>query len=208
MANELTYHSAANTGDTLYAQVENMVGQLWNGSAFEAPVSGSWATYDIAMSEQATSTGVFRATMPAASAGAYVFIVRKQAGGSPAVGDIVLGSSQVFGWDGSVITSIAAIKAKTDNLPTGVAKNVALSNFTFLMIDSADDVTPKTGLTVTAQISKDGAAFGNAANAVAEIANGFYKLDITQGEMNADIVCLKFTATGANQTSITMVTDT
>jgi len=106
MANELTFHSAANSGDTLYAQVENMVGQVWNGSAFEAPVHGNWATYDIAMSEQATSTGIFRAAMPAAAAGAYSFVVRLQAGGSPAVGDVVLGSSAVFSWSGSVVTEL------------------------------------------------------------------------------------------------------
>jgi hypothetical protein len=96
MANELTYHSAANTGDTLYAHVENMVGQLWNGAAFEDPVSANWADYDIAMAEQATSTGIFRATLPAgAAAEAYSFVVRKQAGGSPAVADIVLGSGRL-----------------------------------------------------------------------------------------------------------------
>jgi hypothetical protein len=106
MANELTYHSAANSGDTLYAQLENTVGQLWNGSAFEAPVSGSWTNYDIAMTEQATSTGIFRASMPAAAAGGYTFVVRKQAGGSPAVGDIVLGSSQLFYWDGSAVVNL------------------------------------------------------------------------------------------------------
>ena len=105
MSNELTYHSAANSGDTLYAHVENMLGQLWNGSAFEAPVHGNWGDYDIAMTEQATSTGIFRGNMPAAAAGAYCFIVRKQAGGSPAVSDIVLGSSPSFDWDGSVVVS-------------------------------------------------------------------------------------------------------
>jgi len=106
MANELTFHSAANSGDTLYAQLENMVGQVWNGAAFEAPVSGNWGDYDIALSEQATSTGIFRGAMPAAAAGAYSFVVRLRATGAPLVTDIVLGSSSVFSWSGSVVTEL------------------------------------------------------------------------------------------------------
>lgn len=99
-----------------------------------------------------------------------------------------------------------AIKAKTDNLPSGVKKNVALASFEFLMIGSSDHVTPKTGLTVTAQISKDGGAFANSTNSVSEVANGIYKISLTQAEMNADVITLKFTATGADQRTITILT--
>lgn len=108
----------------------------------------------------------------------------------------------------AVDTVVDAIKAKTDLQPSGVPKNVALSNFAFLMVDSTDHITPKTGLTVTAQISKDGAAFGAATNAVSELANGVYLIDYTQAEMNADIITLKFTATGADQRTITIKTST
>lgn len=46
----------------------------------------------------------------------------------------------------------------------GVKKNAALSAFEFFMVDSTDHVSGKTGLTVTAQRSLDGAAFGSCAN--------------------------------------------
>lgn len=46
----------------------------------------------------------------------------------------------------------------------------------FLMIDSADHVSAKTGLSPTVTISKAGAAFGSPAGAVTEIANGWYKV--------------------------------
>jgi len=101
---------------------------------------------------------------------------------------------------------IDAIKTKTDNLPSGVPKNVALSNFEFLMVDSADHVSPKTGLTVTAQISKDGGSFAACTNSVTEVGNGVYKINLTQTEMNADVITLIFTASGANQTTITFKT--
>lgn len=101
---------------------------------------------------------------------------------------------------------ITAIKAKTDNLPSGPAKNVALSNFAFLMVDSTDHVTGKTGLTVTAEISKDGGAFAGATNSATEIANGLYKINWTQAEINADIIILKFTAAGADQRTVVILT--
>ena len=39
------------TGSTLYAILLNSVGQIWNGSAFEAVNGANWATYDIALTE-------------------------------------------------------------------------------------------------------------------------------------------------------------
>jgi len=103
-------------------------------------------------------------------------------------------------------TVVDAIKAKTDNLPSGVPKNVALSNFEFLMISSTDHVSAKLGLVVTAVISKDGGAFAACTNAVSEISNGVYKINLTQAEMNADTITIMFTAVGADQTTITIIT--
>lgn len=46
----------------------------------------------------------------------------------------------------------------------------------FLMVDSADHLSPKTGLSPTVTISKNGAAFASPAGAVTELANGWYKV--------------------------------
>lgn len=46
----------------------------------------------------------------------------------------------------------------------------------FLMVDSTDHVTGKTGLTPTVTISKAGGAFAAPSGAVTEIANGWYKV--------------------------------
>jgi len=100
---------------------------------------------------------------------------------------------------------VDAIKAITDVLK--VKKNAALNNFTFMMVDSADHVTPKTGLTVTCQRSIDGGAFGNCTNATAtEIANGWYKVDLTDTDLNGTVIALKFTSAGADATNIMIVT--
>jgi len=76
-----------------------------------------------------------------------------------------------------------------------IAKNVALSNYIIYMVDSASRPDGKTGETVVVTISKDGAAFGSATNTPAtEVANGFYKIDLTQAEMNADSIAIRATA--------------
>jgi hypothetical protein len=85
-------------------------------------------------------------------------------------------------------------------------KNVALSNFAFVMLDSADNVTPKAGLTVTAQRSLDGAAFAACANAVTELSNGIYKINLDDTDTNGLVVVLRFTATGAADRTITVLT--
>jgi len=90
----------------------------------------------------------------------------------------------------------------------GIEKGVNLDNFTFLMVDSTDHVTPKTGLTVTGSISKDGAAFASLTNAVSEVGNGVYKVNLDgSGDLDIDFGCLRFTATGADARYISFKTE-
>lgn len=88
----------------------------------------------------------------------------------------------------------------------GIAKGQAWSNHTFAMVDSTDNVTPKTGLTITTYVSKDAAAFGAIAGTVAEISNGIYQLDATAADMNADTLIFRFTATGASDSFVVVQT--
>lgn len=88
----------------------------------------------------------------------------------------------------------------------GFKKNTAITDFEFLLVDSTDHVTPKTGMTVTATRSLDGAAFGACANAVAELSNGIYVIDLAAGDLNANIVTFRFTAVGADDRYVTIKT--
>lgn len=106
----------------------------------------------------------------------------------------------------SVSADVAAVKAKTDNLPDGVKKNTALLNFTFLMVDSADGKTGKTGLAITAQRLIDGGVFAACANTAAEVSYGLYKIDLAASDLNGDVVTLRFTATNAIDRDITILT--
>ncbi|MBN1849987.1 MAG: hypothetical protein JW932_15550, partial [Deltaproteobacteria bacterium] len=101
---------------------------------------------------------------------------------------------------------LALIKAKTDSLPSGVKKGVALENFPFLMVSSEDHVTPMPELEVTGQICKDNGTWASLTNDIVVIGSGAYRVSFTETEMNADVISLKFTADGADQRMITIVT--
>ena len=96
----------------------------------------------------------------------------------------------------------AAITALTE---AGIKKNAALSGFTFYMTDSTNHVA-STGLTVTAERSLDGAAFAACANAVTELSDGCYSIDLATTDLNGDVVVLKFTATDTDDLVITIRT--
>jgi hypothetical protein len=104
---------------------------------------------------------------------------------------------------GNLPTDIAAIAA---DLPGTVTKNVALANFPFYMVLSADHVAAATGKSVVATRSIDGAAFAPCANAVAEISTGVYDIDLEATDLNGDTITLRFTAADCDARIITIVT--
>lgn len=71
----------------------------------------------------------------------------------------------------------------------------------FLMIDSADHVAGKTGLSPTVTISKNGAVFGSPAGAVSEVGNGWYAVSANATDSNTlGVLALHATAVGADPT--------
>lgn len=88
-----------------------------------------------------------------------------------------------------------------------IQKNTALANFIFPMKDSTDHVTLKTGLSLTEEVSIDGASFTALTNNASEIGStGVYKIDLAAADLNGDTIMLKFTATGADPLVITIIT--
>lgn len=108
----------------------------------------------------------------------------------------------------AIQTDATLIKAKTDSLPSGIAKNVALPKFDFLMVLSSDDKTGATGKTVTGKISKDCGSFATITNSITEVSDGMYAVlsGLTQAEMNCDVFTLIFSASGCNDRVITIHT--
>jgi hypothetical protein len=100
---------------------------------------------------------------------------------------------------GQVSLSSGAVKVQINT-----KTNTALPGFTFTMVDTAG--VPRTGLTVAAQRSIDGGAFASCANSVSEISNGFYTIDLATSDMNGAVIALRFTATGAQDKPILIIT--
>lgn len=90
----------------------------------------------------------------------------------------------------------------------GIRKNTAFPDFALLMIDSSDDVSGKTGLTVTATRRIDDGSFSSCANSVSEIAAGAYSIDLAASDLNGDSIMFRFTADGANDSFYSIKTDT
>lgn len=86
-----------------------------------------------------------------------------------------------------------------------VKKNTILNNFEFLMTD-VNLHTPKTGLTITSQVSIDGGAFAATANSASEISNGIYKINLAAADTNGTVIMLLFTATGADNRYVSIIT--
>lgn len=92
-------------------------------------------------------------------------------------------------------------------LNNNLKKNQALSNYHFLMTDSTNHA-PATGLTVTATRCLDNGSFGaGTLSSVTEISAGIYRIDLGAGDMNANVVTLRFTASGADDLFVTLITE-
>lgn len=109
-------------------------------------------------------------------------------------------------------TTIAAVTGAVGSVTAAVAitsnvkKNQALSEFQFLMTDATTH-EPSTGLTVTVTRSIDGGAFGaGTLSSVTEVSNGIYSVDFGAGDLNGNVVVLRATATGADDTFERIVT--
>ena len=89
---------------------------------------------------------------------------------------------------------------------TVLKKNTALANFEFMMTDSTAHA-PATGKTVTCTRSIDGGAFGAGTLAnVNAVSNGIYRVDFGAGDLNGNVITLRATATGCDDTFITLLT--
>lgn len=96
----------------------------------------------------------------------------------------------------SLSITAAGLVAVTSNI-----KKNAASRLTFTMTDSTSH-NPKTGLTVSGQVSIDGVAFASLTNAVTEISNGDYTVSLAAADTNGNALMFRFTATGADDLNI------
>jgi hypothetical protein len=87
---------------------------------------------------------------------------------------------------------------------SNIKKN-ASGRITFVMTDSTTHA-PKTGCTVTSQVSLDGAALASCTNSASEIGSGLYTLVLAAADTNANELAYRFTASSADDLVIERVT--
>jgi hypothetical protein len=116
MSKELrvTYQGSA----TIYAIIRKISdATVWNGSSFETWADGNIATYDVALTNQ--SGDFYSADFPSAiSVGNYRVNYYVQAGGSPAITDLIVGTAADLYWDGSTTGSVSSVTLSTYALTT------------------------------------------------------------------------------------------
>lgn len=217
MANEIA-GKGPGTGRTCYFTIRDRTGQIWNGSAFEAYLTANYLNYDIALTEQGTASNFYVGTFPSTiSPGVYSIEAKQQAGGSVAETDVTWGT-ETYQWNGSAtapLSDTATSGQVGQVVPLRLARGIAVSGFPFKLVSSADHVTPFTSGIVSGQVSRDGGAFGAlqsgvAVAAYAEIGRGFYRINLTSGDLLATTVALSFSAVGvsggaADQRDFTLV---
>lgn len=98
------------TGQTVYAQVFDETGQVWDAvaGAWDPYATGAIDDYDISLTELGTASQVYTGTFPATiEAGSYWVHYRDQAGGSVAESDTIISTARVE-WNGSGLQSRAS----------------------------------------------------------------------------------------------------
>ena len=101
MANELSWRHTA-TGETLYATVRSQSRQYWNTGTpdWEALTVANWGNYAVATAETPADSYFYVGNMPSVAVGFYWIDFFERAGGSPAIGDEMVGSWLAY-WDGT-----------------------------------------------------------------------------------------------------------
>jgi hypothetical protein len=194
------YKVAGNATDT------NTLGPLVL-HASSAGADDSDIVYNIVAYNPQSSTNLGLTSLPTANAAT--------SGGLPTIGS---GTGQISLTSGNVSisqtfpTNFALLSINGSGYVTladvpSIQKDVALNGFSFIMISSADHITPLTGATVTAYRSLNGGAFALCTNSVTEISNGWYTINLAAGDLNANNVALLFTAVGADNTNISLTTN-
>lgn len=84
-----------------------------------------------------------------------------------------------------------------------IKQSTAVAHIMFLMVNSTDHVTGKTGLSPTVTISKNAGSFATPSGAITEIAHGWYKLAANATDTNTlGALALHATGTGADPTDM------
>lgn len=201
MAAEVIF-SGPGPSRTCYVLIRNSVGQIWNGSSFGAYSTAAFATYPVSATEQGTASNTYVANFPSTiTPGVYSIIAKNQLGGSPAETDptVATGDEQ---WNGTItlpLSDLATSGQIGQIAPIKVYRGEMITNFPFKMVSATDHVTPFTSGIISGQIARDNGNFGALQSGlVTEIGLGFYRVNLTSGDLLCNTAALTFTGVGVS----------
>jgi hypothetical protein len=96
----------------------------------------------------------------------------------------------------------ALLTAASYILQTGVG----IDAFPFFMTLSSDHYSPATGLSITAARSQNGGGFFPCDNAATETGNGWYQINLSDNDMNAQTIALNFAGPASDTARFNLVT--
>lgn len=199
MANEIQVSYQASK--TVYCLIRNRNSLVWNGSTFVTYATADYTDYVVQLTEQGTASGFYAGSMPSGvtTPGIYSIVAKEQLAGSAAQTDPVVSVGDLQ-WNGSNTLPLADLASSgqiSRGFPIRIARGEMTQNFPVYLVSSADHVTPFTSGVVSGQISRDGGAFGAFQSGnFTEIGLGFYKVNLTSGDLLANTVALQFSAVG------------
>lgn len=195
-----------NAGGTAVTLATATRGTFTSGGFKEVDATNLPGMYEIGVPDAALASG----------AGWVVMMLRGAANMAPVTIEI-----QLVAFDPNDATRLGlsalpnAAAAASGGLPTvdstnavavqsSIRKNTARAGFTFPLVDAAG--TAVTGATVTATRSIDGGTFASCTNSVSELSNGWYTINLAAGDLNGNVIALRFVAATAVDTRITLFT--
>lgn len=186
-----------------YFLIRSRTGTIWNTAnlAFETYATVTYSDYDISGTEQGTS-GFYTATFPATiTPGIYSIVAKQQLGGSVAESDPTIGMGD-YQWNGTVtlpLSDLATSGQLSQVGPIKIYRGQMVQNFLFTLVSSADHISNFTSGIVSGQVSRDGANFGALqSGTVTEVGLGYYKVNLTSGDLLANTIGLLFTGVGVS----------
>lgn len=176
----------------------------WNGTAIATPDTAGYPKVTI---KDGTGAGEIALTSGAIDTVTAVTTVNGLAANVITAASIATDAIDADAIAANAVAEIASgLPTLTQINTTRYLKNTASQKVYFTLVDSTDHVTRKTGITVTAQRSLDGAAFGSATGTVTEVGNGVYYHSTSTADINADDVVFRFTGTACDPVELHIVT--
>lgn len=179
MAGEVTL-VAPSMPATAYFVVRNSSGQYWYTvtPAFEAYNAAHWTDYDVALAQDGSSQN-YTGTFPSAiTTGVYQLSAYAQSGGSPSVGDVLIGTDGRFEWSGTAIVSLDSRVKPADTVARVTLTDTATNTGT--LAGAATVVLTDASLTA--------AKFGTGAITAASIADGAIDAATFAADVDAEIL--------------------